>query len=396
LLSQRDFNKKNDSGKWTVAVVGTNDVGETYEKNIIKEAKEELGLDLDLKNLESDKPRISTGKHRYFGKLFFVKLDVEIFDLKIQKEEVEDVRCFSRGEIEKIFKENPDFFTPTFPKILQNVDEFKISKISEKVFVNQTKNENSKIFKVLNSSGEMLDTLVEGNFESDETIIFVHGCGVNKDDGDKIFVDVSKILGEKFRCVRYDASGCEKSEGKEEDMNHQKFANDFKSILNFVQKNFGKKISVVGMSQGTIVLPFANFQIENFDLQKILLISPVNSNAVEGIERKKKKILSRGGTVDEEGISFSPRSSGKIEKIGSGYWKTLRNINIMNLMEKFSEKAKIAMIRGSEDEFIPKSSVEDYKKIENFEFIEIHGSHTFKLIEDRKTLLEKIKEIFEV
>ncbi len=91
----------------------------------------------------------------------------------------------------------------------------------------------------------MLDTLVEGNFESDETIIFVHGCGVNKDDGDKIFVDVSKILGEKFRCVRYDASGCEKSEGKEEDMNHQKFANDFKSILNFVQKNFGKKISVV-------------------------------------------------------------------------------------------------------------------------------------------------------
>ncbi|GAB4139888.1 MAG: hypothetical protein Fur0024_0610 [Patescibacteria group bacterium] len=258
------------------------------------------------------------------------------------------------------------------------------------------KTENIKIFKVLNSSGEMLDTLVEGNLESDETIIFVHGWGVDKDDGDNIFPDIAKVLSKKFRCVRYDASGCGKSDGKEEDMNHQKFADDFKSILDFTNKNFGEKISVIGMSQGTIVLPLANSQIENFKPRKIILISPVDSDSVKGIERKKRKILSRGGTFDEQGISISPRSSGKMEKIGSGYWKVLQNINTMDLMEKFSKKSKIIMIRGKEDEFIAKESVEDYKTIENLEFIEIHGSHSFKLPEDRKVLLEKIKEIFEV
>src|SRR3989338_11488629 len=50
LLAQRSFSKKHHPGLWGPAVAGTNEEGETYEENIIKEAEEEVGLkDIHLK-----------------------------------------------------------------------------------------------------------------------------------------------------------------------------------------------------------------------------------------------------------------------------------------------------------------------------------------------------------
>ena len=44
LLAQRKLTKKHSPGKWGPAVAGTNDEGESYESNIIKETEEEIGL----------------------------------------------------------------------------------------------------------------------------------------------------------------------------------------------------------------------------------------------------------------------------------------------------------------------------------------------------------------
>ncbi len=45
LLAQRSFSKKHHPGKWGPAVEGTNQEGETYESNMIKETKGEIGLE---------------------------------------------------------------------------------------------------------------------------------------------------------------------------------------------------------------------------------------------------------------------------------------------------------------------------------------------------------------
>lgn len=44
LMSQRGFMKRNNPGKWSAAVAGTIDEGESYSENIYKEAEEEIGL----------------------------------------------------------------------------------------------------------------------------------------------------------------------------------------------------------------------------------------------------------------------------------------------------------------------------------------------------------------
>lgn len=46
LLAQRSFSKRAEPGKWGPAVSGTLETGETYRSNVIKEAREELGLTL--------------------------------------------------------------------------------------------------------------------------------------------------------------------------------------------------------------------------------------------------------------------------------------------------------------------------------------------------------------
>lgn len=108
LLAQRSFNKNNDPGKWGPAVAGTIEEGETYETNIIKEAEEEIGLkDFDFKKSFNRK---NNGEHKHFTQWFFAKIDKEIKDFKIQKEEVEQIKWFKKDELLKELTDNPDKF----------------------------------------------------------------------------------------------------------------------------------------------------------------------------------------------------------------------------------------------------------------------------------------------
>lgn len=112
LLAQRSFDKNNDPGKWGPAVAGTVDEGESYEDNIYKEAEEELGI----KDIEFELgPKTSTlerlgAKHLHFTQWFTVVIDKNIKDFKIQEDEVEQIKWFSKEEILRINKKNPEFF----------------------------------------------------------------------------------------------------------------------------------------------------------------------------------------------------------------------------------------------------------------------------------------------
>ncbi len=111
LLAQRSFSKKRDPGLWGPAVAGTVEEGETYETNIIKEAKEEIGLS-GLKPIIGPKIRRSTS-HEYFVQWFMATVD-QNYPFKKQDEEVEALRWFTKKEILKLLKEKPEIFLSNF------------------------------------------------------------------------------------------------------------------------------------------------------------------------------------------------------------------------------------------------------------------------------------------
>ncbi len=108
LLAQRSFKKKNGPGMWGPAVAGTVEEGETYESNIIKEAEEEIGL-IGIKPILGPKNRVQPhhGYGNFFGQWFTVVVD-RSYQFKKQDEEVEQIRWFSKEELDKFVTELPE------------------------------------------------------------------------------------------------------------------------------------------------------------------------------------------------------------------------------------------------------------------------------------------------
>lgn len=108
LLAQRSFSKKSNPGKWGPAVAGTVEKGESYDENAYKELKEEIGLEnVVLKPVRKILYTSNTGrKYCYIYNLSINKNT----KLEIQKEEVEQVRWFSKQELKDKLINNPEDF----------------------------------------------------------------------------------------------------------------------------------------------------------------------------------------------------------------------------------------------------------------------------------------------
>lgn len=108
LLARRALSKTHSPGKWGPAVGGTVEEEETYDSNITKETEEELGL----KNIKFEKgPKIKiSGKHNYFCQWYLSKINKTAKEFKIQKSEVAEVKWFSREELRRKIKTNPEEF----------------------------------------------------------------------------------------------------------------------------------------------------------------------------------------------------------------------------------------------------------------------------------------------
>lgn len=109
LLAQRSYTRKFSPGKWGPAAAGTIEEGETYDSNIIKEAKEEIGL-TGIQAKKADKVRIIDGKSNFFGQRYEAQVDWPIEQFKMQKEEVEAIKWFTKEELQKLVKEKPEDF----------------------------------------------------------------------------------------------------------------------------------------------------------------------------------------------------------------------------------------------------------------------------------------------
>ena len=115
LLAKRALTKSHDPGKWGPAVAGTVDKDETYKSNIIKEAEEELGL----KNFEFKKlgKYRRTGKHNFWGQRYLAILNKNTSDFKVNKEEVEKIRWFTKKELKREINKNPGDFLSSVKEI---------------------------------------------------------------------------------------------------------------------------------------------------------------------------------------------------------------------------------------------------------------------------------------
>ena len=99
LMQKRSPNK---GGDWGVTG-GHPKAGETPIQGIITEVQEELGLDFSNENfIEFDSG--CDGKDCY--KMYFVNKDVDIANIKIQEEELSEVRWFSMDELKSMVEKN--------------------------------------------------------------------------------------------------------------------------------------------------------------------------------------------------------------------------------------------------------------------------------------------------
>jgi 8-oxo-dGTP pyrophosphatase MutT (NUDIX family) len=91
-----------EKGHLYASTGGHVDSGEEIDDALVREVKEELGLDVDIKEVKY-LGHIITGAPIRF--LYYLKKDINIDDLKIDKEEVESVRYMCENEINNLIEE---------------------------------------------------------------------------------------------------------------------------------------------------------------------------------------------------------------------------------------------------------------------------------------------------
>lgn len=101
LIAQRSFNKKNNPGKWGPAVSGTVEENERYEDNIIKETKEEIGINLSKYLFKKIEKIHIERSHKYFCQWYLLKADIEIEKFTIQRDEVKKIMWIDKNVLEK-------------------------------------------------------------------------------------------------------------------------------------------------------------------------------------------------------------------------------------------------------------------------------------------------------
>jgi len=245
--------------------------------------------------------------------------------------------------------------------------------------------------KIINLFGEKLDIWIEGSLKARTTIILVHGFATDKHETAGYFDDLSKALGKQFRIVRFDLSGCGQSEGKTEDINYRKHAQDLESIINYVKKSYSGRIFILAQSMGCFITALLN----PLGIAKSVFTGLPNSNTKYIAKRLKERFGARkGGIIDYKGISIFPRSTGKSQRIGPLFWKELFSLDPAIKVEVYSNNTKLLVIHPKQDEVVGNEYLIEYSRIPNIEIMWIDGDHSFRKKENRKALIETIQQYF--
>lgn len=119
LLQKRALEKESFPGLWEVSCSGHISAGEESQISALRELEEELGLILkpeDLKFIFEVKESHTTNSGTFINNeikdVYLVKKDFAIQTLKLQTEEVSEVRWINYHDLQKDLENNPQIYVP--------------------------------------------------------------------------------------------------------------------------------------------------------------------------------------------------------------------------------------------------------------------------------------------
>ena len=101
LVQKRSMNKKRFPGYWDMPCAGHVDAGESSIVGAIREAKEEIGLDINKEDLQFVFEYIEDDAWE-IGQVFFYKCDNKTEEMSLQEEEVEEVKWIDFEEFKTL------------------------------------------------------------------------------------------------------------------------------------------------------------------------------------------------------------------------------------------------------------------------------------------------------
>lgn len=246
---------------------------------------------------------------------------------------------------------------------------------------------------IRNTYNEKLDTWVEepiGKVKA--TVVMVHGFGTSKHETAGYFDDISQALtNDNFRVVRFDLSGYGNSEGEQEDACYSKHVLDLNCVINWVKSNYPSPIYIFAQSMGCWVTALANPD----GITKTIMTGVPNSNPEIVVTRVKDRFGSRPGAIlNLDGVSLLPRSTGKIQKIGSQFWLDIKNIKPAKIVKDYSKKTELLIVHWESDEIIGKDYLDEYDRIATLKSMWLPGDHSVTNILDRQNFISEMLKFF--
>lgn len=116
LLQQRSTSKKLWPNKWDISAGGHVLAGELGYQSVIRETEEELGLKIEKDDLEfigATTSETEKGKiiNKHFNEIYIAHKDIDIKDIKLQEEEVQDIKWIDKEEVIRMIKNNYEDLT---------------------------------------------------------------------------------------------------------------------------------------------------------------------------------------------------------------------------------------------------------------------------------------------
>lgn len=105
LLQKRSANKRFSPNKWALCA-GHVDAGESLESAALRELKEEVGIDISLKDLKPFVEREFTirDSNSHITYFYYIKLNLDEKEFIIQKEELSEVKWFDIDKVIDMIK----------------------------------------------------------------------------------------------------------------------------------------------------------------------------------------------------------------------------------------------------------------------------------------------------
>ena len=114
LIQKRSPNKESAPNKWDASAAGHVEAGDWPINAGVREVKEELGIELKTEQLQylfTDRTFADPAKpfkNNQFNEVFVAKVDVDLSQIKIQEEEVSEVRFLSINDLKKEIREGKE------------------------------------------------------------------------------------------------------------------------------------------------------------------------------------------------------------------------------------------------------------------------------------------------